>query len=57
MGERIILKPTLADLPKIRERYPFIYLEHGRIEVDDSSIKWISADREVIRLPASPREI
>ena len=53
MGERIILKPTLADLPKIRERYPFIYLEHGRIEVDDSSIKWISADREVIRLPAA----
>lgn len=53
MGERIILKATLADLPKIRERYPFIYLEHGRIEVDDSSIKWISADREVIRLPAA----
>ena len=53
MGERIILKATLADLPKIRERYPFIYLERGRIEVDDSSIKWISADREVIRLPAA----
>ena len=53
MGERIILKASLADLPKIRERYPFIYLEHGRIEVDDSSIKWISADREVIRLPAA----
>ena len=31
-GERIILKTTLADLPKIRERYPFLYLEHGRIE-------------------------
>lgn len=53
MGERIILKATLADLPKIRERYPFIYLERGRLEVDDSSIKWISADREVIRLPAA----
>ncbi len=53
MAERIILKATLADLPKIRERYPFIYLEHGRLEVDDSSIKWISAEREVIRLPAA----
>ncbi len=53
MGERIILKATLADLPKIRDRYPFIYLEHGRIEVDDSSIKWISASGEVIRLPAA----
>lgn len=53
MAERIILKATLADLPKIRERYPFLYLEHGRLEVDDSSIKWISADREVIRIPAA----
>lgn len=51
--ERIILKTTLADLPKIRDRYPFIYLEHGRMEIDDSSIKWISAEREVIRIPAA----
>lgn len=50
---RILLKATLADLPKIRERYPFIYLEHGRLEIDDSSIKWISADREVFRIPAA----
>jgi len=53
MAERIILKATLADLPKIRERYPFLYFKHGRLEVDDSSIKWISADREVIRIPAA----
>lgn len=54
MGQnRIILKPTLADLPKIRERYPFIYLEHGRLEIDDSSIKWISAEREVFKIPAA----
>ncbi len=52
-GERIILKTTLADLPKIRERYPFLYLEHGRIEIDDSSIKWISAEDGVIRIPAA----
>ena len=50
---RIILKTTLADLPRIRDRYPFIYLEHGRMEIDDSSVKWISADREVFRLPAA----
>lgn len=53
MSDRIILKTSLADLPKIRERYPFIYLEHGRLEIDDSSIKWISAEREVIRIPAA----
>lgn len=51
--ERILLKTTLADLPRIRDRYPFIYLEHGRLEIDDSSVKWISADREVFRLPAA----
>lgn len=50
---RILLKATLADLPKIRDRYPFIYLEHGRVEIDDSSVKWISADREVFRIPAA----
>lgn len=53
MAERIILKATPADLPKIRDRYPFIYLEHGRVEVDDSSIKWISAENVVIRIPAA----
>ena len=52
MANRIIIKPTLADLPKIRDRYPFIYLERGRLEIDDSSIKWISADGEIFRLPA-----
>jgi CRISPR-associated protein Cas1 len=53
MAERILLKATLADLPKIRERYPFLYLEHGRLEIDDSSVKWISAEKEIIRLPAA----
>jgi len=53
MSDRIIIKATLADLPKIRDRYPFLYLEHGRLEIDDSSVKWISADREVFRLPAA----
>lgn len=52
-NKRLIIKTTLANLPRIRDRYPFIYLEHGRLEIDDSSVKWISADREVIRLPAA----
>lgn len=50
---RILLKTTLADLPRIRDRYPFLYLEHGRLEIDDSSVKWISAEKEVFRLPAA----
>ena len=51
MNNRIIVKTTLSDIPKLRDRYPFIYLEHGRLEIDDSSVKWISADYEVFRLP------
>ncbi|MDD3694474.1 MAG: type I-E CRISPR-associated endonuclease Cas1e [Lentisphaeria bacterium] len=53
MANRIIIKASLADLPKIRDRYPFVYLEHGRLEIDDSSVKWISAEREYFRLPAA----
>ena len=53
MSERIIIKASRADLPMLRDRYPFVYLEHGRLEVDDSSIKWISADREIFRIPVA----
>lgn len=53
MSERIIIKASRADLPLLRDRYPFIYLEHGRLEIDDSSVKWISAEREVFRIPAA----
>jgi len=30
-----------------------MYLEHGRLEVDDASVKWIGADRTVFRLPVA----
>ncbi|MFA6929358.1 MAG: type I-E CRISPR-associated endonuclease Cas1e [Lentisphaeria bacterium] len=46
-------KPPLETLPPVRERWTPLYLEHGRIEVDDSSVKWIGADRLVMRLPVS----
>ena len=45
-------KPPLETLP-VRERWTPLYLEHGRIEVDDSSVKWIGADRLIMRLPVS----
>ncbi len=48
---RLIIKVTRETLPQVKDRYPFIYLERGRLEVDDSSVKWISCDGEVIRLP------
>lgn len=50
-NERLLIKVTRETLPKIRDRYPFVYLEHGRLEVDDSSVKWIDSDNRVIPLP------
>ncbi len=49
--KRLIVKITRDNLPQIKDRYPFIYLERGRLEIDDSSVKWIDSDGQVIRLP------
>lgn len=40
-------------LPQVKDKYPFIYLERGRLEIDDSSIKWIDAEGSVVRLPCA----
>jgi len=48
---RLIIKVTHDTLPQIKDRYPFLYLERGRLEIDDSSVKWIDSEGEVIRLP------
>lgn len=53
MNNRIIVKATHKSLPMIKDRYPFLYLEHGRLEIDDSSIKWISADNDIFAIPAA----
>lgn len=49
----IFEKPPLETLIPARERWTPIYLEHGRLEVDDSSVKWIGADRTVLRIPVA----
>lgn len=50
-GQRLLVKVTRESLPQIRDKYPFLYLERGRLEVDDSSVKWLDADGQVIPLP------
>ncbi len=40
-------------LPRVSDKYPFIYLERGRLEIDDSSIKWIDSNGNCIRLPVA----
>lgn len=53
MGRPLVIRTRLQDIPLLRDRYPFIYLEHGRMAVDDSSVKWIGADGDCFRLPAA----
>ena len=53
MSRRLFVKVTRENLPQVKDRYPFVYLERGRLEVDDSSVKWIDCDANVIRIPCA----
>ncbi len=48
---RLFAKVTRDTLPQIKEKYPFLYLEHGRLEVDDSIVKWVDSLGNVVPLP------
>ncbi|MBE0510780.1 MAG: type I-E CRISPR-associated endonuclease Cas1 [Gammaproteobacteria bacterium] len=52
-GQRLFVKVTRDSLPQVKDKYPFIYLERGRLEIDDSSIKWIDSERNVVPLPVA----
>ena len=49
--KRLFIKITRETLPHVKDKYPFIYLERGRLEIDDSSVKWIDSEMNVVRLP------
>ena len=49
--ERLFVRVKRENLPQMKDRYPFIYLERGRLEIDDSSVKWIDSECNVLRLP------
>lgn len=48
---RLFVKITRDTIPQIKDKYPFIYLERGRLEIDDSSVKWIDSEGNIVRLP------
>ncbi|WP_097460235.1 type I-E CRISPR-associated endonuclease Cas1e [Mangrovitalea sediminis] len=52
-GQRLFVKVTRDSLPQVKDKYPFIYLERGRLEIDDSSIKWIDSECNVVPLPVA----
>ncbi len=49
----IFERPPIETLAPAKDRWTPLYLEHGRLEVDDSSVKWIGADYTIIRIPAA----
>lgn len=51
LSSRLLIKVTRDSLPQVKDKYPFIYLERGRLEIDDSSVKWIDCEANVVRLP------
>lgn len=51
--QRLFVKITRETLPQVKDKYPFIYLERGRLEIDDSSVKWIDASANVVPLPVA----
>lgn len=52
-GQRLFVKVTRESLPQVKDKYPFVYLERGRLEIDDSSIKWIDSEANVVPLPVA----
>ncbi len=48
---RLLVRITRDTLPRVKDKYPFIYLERGRLEIDDSSLKWIDCEMNIVRLP------
>jgi CRISPR-associated protein Cas1 len=51
--QRLFVKVTRESLPQVKDKYPFLYLERGRLEIDDSSIKWIDSENNVVPLPVA----
>lgn len=49
----IFEKPPLEALAPAKDRWTPLYLEHGRLEVDDSSVKWLGADGLKCRIPVA----
>lgn len=46
-------RPPLETLASAKDRWTPLYLEHGRLEVDDSSVKWIGATGLLCRIPVA----
>lgn len=51
--QRLFVKITRDTLPQVKDKYPFIYLERGRLEIDASSVKWIDSEANYVPIPVA----
>jgi CRISPR-associated protein Cas1 len=49
----IFQRPPLDTLTPAKDRWTPIYLEHGRVEVDDAAIKWVDSKGKVCPIPVA----
>lgn len=49
----LLERPPLETLASAKDRWTPLYLEHSRLEVDDSSVKWIGVDGLLCRIPVA----
>jgi CRISPR-associated protein Cas1 len=49
----IFERPPIESLATAKDRWTPLYLEHGRVDVDDSSVKWIGSDGLLCRIPVA----
>jgi CRISPR-associated protein Cas1 len=52
-GMPLFERPPLEALAPAKDRWTPLYLEHGRLEVDDSSVKWVGGDGLLCRIPVA----
>lgn len=53
MSDKIIFKDFDRLVPMFKDRWNPIYLEYGRLEVDNYSVKFISSENEIIKIPVA----
>lgn len=53
MSEKIIFKDFQNIVPMVKDRWSPIYLEYGRLEVDNYSIKFITSENTIIQIPVA----
>jgi CRISPR-associated protein Cas1 len=53
MTQLLFPRPPVESLAPASDRWTPLFFEHGRLEVDDSSVMWLGSDGVVLRVPVA----